>query len=499
MLRTSSYTICVDLPGDSGEVLLIHGYTGAYDKVSRRVATYIRSLEAGRPSNPLHENRNSELPTGEKATSLSEEAITVLKRRGYLTEKTVQEEQALFAKIATALHAAAMRRIPSYLLMLTYNCNLRCPYCYQDHLRTDSRSKLLDANMQPELVDRIFLAMDSLEADRDIPEDGPPPRHIKFYGGEPLLARNHPIVTYIIDKALALGKARISAVTNATQLHAYQDLLGPDKIASLQITLDGPRPVHDKQRVHVDGSGTFERIAQNISMALDRGVRISARVNVDRNNLAWLPELASEMVSRGWDRCDKFSAYAAPIGAANAKTSVEMTMSSWKLNRALAEMRQYPEMRVIGYVDDGLKNRLRRIFATRADPLPGLKSGFCGAHSNVYIFDPYGDVYACWERTGDRQLRIGHVGGHGEINLNAEVNQIWRSRTVISNPACHQCCYAFYCGGGCAARAHNRYHTYSANFCDDFVERFRADAVDAYLDFAARSEPTIRQEWECEV
>jgi len=53
VLRTSSYTIYVDLPGNEEEMLLVHTYTGAFDRVSRRVATWVRSLEAGRPPKPL--------------------------------------------------------------------------------------------------------------------------------------------------------------------------------------------------------------------------------------------------------------------------------------------------------------------------------------------------------------------------------------------------------------------------------------------------------------
>src|SRR6185295_10151224 len=53
-LRTSSYTIYVDLPGESDQMLLVHGYTGAFDKVSRRVATYVRSLERKRAPKPLY-------------------------------------------------------------------------------------------------------------------------------------------------------------------------------------------------------------------------------------------------------------------------------------------------------------------------------------------------------------------------------------------------------------------------------------------------------------
>src|SRR5690349_1262281 len=35
VLRTSSYVIYVDLPGEPNDMLLVHSYAGTYDKVSR--------------------------------------------------------------------------------------------------------------------------------------------------------------------------------------------------------------------------------------------------------------------------------------------------------------------------------------------------------------------------------------------------------------------------------------------------------------------------------
>ena len=60
-LRTSSYTIYVDLPGDAAHMLLVHGYTGAYDRVSRGVAACLKSLEKAAPR-PLHGAWSSEAP-----------------------------------------------------------------------------------------------------------------------------------------------------------------------------------------------------------------------------------------------------------------------------------------------------------------------------------------------------------------------------------------------------------------------------------------------------
>src|SRR6185295_8716230 len=139
VLRTSSYTIYVDLPGNSQEMLLVHGYTGAYDKVSRRVATYVRSLAARRPPKPLYGDWSPEPKIEGEVPTPSDQTLDVLKRRGYLTEMSFAEEENFFEKLVGTFHQRSTTWQPSYMVMPTYNCNLRCSYCFQDHMRTDPR------------------------------------------------------------------------------------------------------------------------------------------------------------------------------------------------------------------------------------------------------------------------------------------------------------------------------------------------------------------------
>ncbi|BAY29437.1 hypothetical protein NIES2107_12800 [Nostoc carneum NIES-2107] len=495
MFRTSSYTIYVDLPNNQEKMLLVHGYTGAYDNVSRRVATYLRSLEVKSPPKPLYGDWSPEPPINGEVIPPSLETIELLIKRGYLTEMTVEEEQEFFAKMATKLHHLASRLMPSYIFMPTYSCNLRCPYCFQDHMRTNPAFKHLLRTMQPEMVDRIFAAMPQIEAGHGVTEDMDLPRNITFFGGEPLLAESRPIVEYIINKTLSLGKANFAAVTNATELEAYQDLLGEDKISNIQITLDGPPSEHDKRRIYADGSGSFEKIARNITMALDLGVQISVRMNIDRNNIHQLSELADEIITRGWHLYPRFSAYTAPITTSelNDKTSIKTTFNSWELDQALDKMRQqYPNMQIIACPDDGLMDRARQIFEHKENPLPNFKASFCGAHNKMYIFDAFGDIYACWEKTGDKKIRIGYITEDSEVVLNEELNQTWRNRTVISNPVCCKCRYAFYCGGGCAALAMTHKSKFHTNFCDGFAHRFRASAAQAYQDYVDGIELSVK-------
>ncbi|WP_300935138.1 hypothetical protein [uncultured Muribaculum sp.] len=72
-LHKSYYTITVKLQAEDNKHMLIHGYTGAMDIVDSNI---VNALNA--------ENISS---------VLSEDEISLLSQRGYLTNKNVEEEQ----------------------------------------------------------------------------------------------------------------------------------------------------------------------------------------------------------------------------------------------------------------------------------------------------------------------------------------------------------------------------------------------------------------------
>ncbi len=204
------------------------------------------------------------------------------------------------------------------------------------------------------------------------------------------------------------------------------------------------------------------------------------------------------MIAQGWPKYPNWSAYTAPIHATNEKTERKTTYTSWGLDKALEERRElHPEMRVIDRPDDGLKDQARSIFVNEG--LPSHKGQFCGANSSMYIFDAFGDLYACWERTGDQKIRIGNVEPDGEVNLSQFVVNAWRTRNVASNAICRQCRYALHCGGGCAVLAEGRRGTLSANFCDGYAARFRAMVAEAYLDHESGVAMNVREGRVCDL
>lgn len=488
-MRTSSYIIYVDLPDDRQHWLLLHSYLGVYDRVSARVARYLKSQETIPVSKPLYGDWEEDGLEPDHGWTPSEATIATLRQRGYLTNKSHEDEVEFFTTSVTELHKKRLRGTPGYVIMPTYNCNLRCHYCFQDQMRTSPKLSHLLRTMTIDMADRIMDSFPYIERTfHDEPPSRRPNRSFTFFGGEPLLAISRPTVEHFIRTQQEVSTARFSAITNATELEAYEDLLGPSGISTLQITLDGPPTEHDQRRIYADGSGSFDKIASNIKLALDRGAGVSARVNIDRANIALLPALAETMALYGWPNRKGFSAYLAPIrdysGLQNAGSRPDF-FNYWELKEALAALHeQRPATKVFTRVDGGMRDEVRKVLIEQKPP--ALKTAYCGAHGSMYIFDSFGDIYACWDKTGDRNLRIGTVNDDSTVTLNG-VGAMWRSRSVVSNPTCQRCRYAVHCGGGCAVLAENASGTIFSNFCDTFGKRFRASVAEVYSESRAQA------------
>ena len=484
-MRASSYTIYVDLPDRGDEVLLVHGYAGTYDIVANDVADYLRSLDTHKLPKPLFGSWSPQPLALAPSEGPGEPTIAHLRRRGYLTDMSIDEEHLFLQNSVNRLHLSRQLYSPQFIFMPTYDCNLRCPYCFQDHMRTDQSNAHLLRTMSVAMADRLLKAVETIEARHELtPSDYE--RNVGFFGGEPLLHASRPIVEHIIRRLQAAGPVQLWAVTNATELDAYLDLLGPDGIDTLQITLDGTPAEHDKRRIHPDGSGSYAQIAPNIRAALEREAAVQVRVNVDRNNVDMLPTVARTVIAEGWHKFARFDLHTAPINAVNDKTDRRTTFNTRELTDALDRLRAvHPEMAVFREQDSAMKVKARQMMNGAVEPVNVLKAGFCSAHDRMYILDAFADVYACWERTGDTRIRIGHVSEAGEYIPNDGMQTQWRSRSAVSNPVCSKCRYVLYCGGGCAVLAEHQHGEFFANFCDEYANRFRRRVAEAYLDHVA--------------
>lgn len=424
MKRLSSYIIQVPLKG-TDQTMLIHGYTGAMDIINNQILSII---------NQHKNNLSSNL-----ALPISSTIWDKLSKRGYITELSTQDEINYVNKIANLLHRRAISRTKNFGFLITYNCNFRCPYCYESKI-SDFGNGWTKQTFTKELVDDAYKAMSAIEPNRELHGN-----NLILYGGEPLLKRNYDIVKYIVEKGCALGY-NFSTITNGYELAHYAELLGPDKIASLQITIDGPQATHDQTRIHESGGSTFETIISNISLALNKGAKVKIRMNCNDNNISGISELQSLFDDKGFSKNPNFSFYSALIydylGDSKLNDAAANEQQFMSRDKFIEIHEKYPTHH---FQDEGIFMKIRK--AIDSKKMIFLSPTYCGAFVGSYLFDPYRNIYSCWESLGNRDTIVGKYRD-GDVTFNDNLTKM-HSYDVTKKANCTKCKYVFICSGGC--------------------------------------------------
>ncbi|HEX3648408.1 MAG TPA: radical SAM protein, partial [Pseudonocardiaceae bacterium] len=169
-------------------------------------------------------------------------------------------------------------------------CNLGCPYCFQNSAPARPgtfappriASTVLDSGTITEIV--AFAAERAAAA-------GTPELDLLLFGGEPLL--NAPGCLAVLDRCAERLPTTGGMITNGVLLsRALAVRLAAAGLMSAQVTLDGPRAVHDTVRTTRAGRGTFDTVLANVAAAQDAtNLAIMLRLNVTPAALAGVEEL----------------------------------------------------------------------------------------------------------------------------------------------------------------------------------------------------------------
>lgn len=445
-MLVSQYIIDVPLK-NKDEYILIHGYSGAFDVVSKPLRDII-----------IHNDIESIL-------KLDKSLLEHLYKRSYLTEKTIKEEYKTVSRIADELHSSIKNRM-AITIIPTYNCNFRCSYCYEKGktLFDNNECDVMKEVITTQTIDVIFKEIN------DFRKLGKEVERIILYGGEPLMKQNKHIVKYIVQKCTE-NKIKLEAVTNGYDLDEFMDLLGEDKISRLQITIDGPSYVHDKRRFLIGGKGTLEKIVSNINMFLDTKIsaNIQVRTNVNRKNSDNLDELLQMYNENMWLKDKRFSYYFKSTHKCYElpKNIISDDEIITKLENTIIEKDKY----TFHSAYNQLEFTLRRMIETCS--VAPFKSCNCGANSGLYTIDPKGDIYPCWSVVGDENQCIGKVDYTKKSFEFNDKKEFWHSRIVSKLDDCLKCKYALFCGGGCSAFANVNTQSYYNSNCDNFKSIFK--------------------------
>lgn len=147
----------------------------------------------------------------------------------------------MYAKCVYSDKTGALRMMPMrYLLELTYNCNLRCPFCY---ITEDRNKNELTTEQWFDIIDQI-----------------PPFSLITLCAGEVILKKDF---IKIYEKASSKFR-KVSLISNGLALNeTLIDSLIKNKLLLLSVSLDGYGKNHDKNR---NCDGLWDKVTNNIEL-----------------------------------------------------------------------------------------------------------------------------------------------------------------------------------------------------------------------------------------
>ncbi len=335
-----------------------------------------------------------------------------LKKNGFIVPSECDE-------LKNALMPLLQSQPPSPWLGITIAptmaCNFNCAYCFEDKssvrmMTTDTTNKVVS-----------FIAS-HLEGVKQL--------SLTWYGGEPTLGiKRIEQITQRLAPVLVVHPAAVftEIITNGYNLDAgMRARLAACGVNRYQVTLDGPRLIHDRRRRLKDGGATFDVIVDNIR-AVMQTAKVDIRVNIDTENVSALDKIVDALQQEG---------LLAHCWPAFSHVDAITDASAGYAARCLA-MRDFSE------AVSGVYERCSK--ALGVAPLPAAPH-VCGAvHKNSFVIDPEGRLYRCWTVIGDERECIGTVHDPSALDFADSFSKF----NVTTDECCRACDILPICLGGC--------------------------------------------------
>lgn len=302
----------------------------------------------------------------------------------------------------------------------TMDCNFDCHYCFE------TRDKGI---IHQAVEDRIItLIQNNITKLRKL--------RINWFGGEPLLAKDNIIsltqkIKNICDNNEVI--VEFSIITNGFCIDKKVCcFFSKYKFKNIQITLDGPKDIHDNKRILRNGQGTYDVIIRNLKLLRQFKVPTSIRVNVDKTNWDRINDLILDIKNNGLTAINLYLGHILPY---NSDDSGENTCFTKK------------EFAKIEIIFSKLLEE-NGFFNFKKYPIP--RGNYCCAdHINSFVINYDGFLYKCYSDIGNKSLACGNI-----LSLEKSYDNLSNTLKYINwgnelSQKCKVCKILPLCMGGC--------------------------------------------------
>lgn len=316
-------------------------------------------------------------------------------------------------------------------LIPSYSCNLACPYCMQGQEKDNgiiSKEKL--SSLYAFINKKIKINKTENKEFESLV--------IRFYGGEPLLQKRAIADACATTSAMASENnigIRYDMPTNLTVLDEESIALLKKYNISIQVSIDGPKDLHDKRRYTKKREGTYDTITANLKKLCECGLRenITIRINIDADNITRAEECLMSVAQ-----------YAGHV-------YFGMLAPYSGFNDGFA-----PSCINCDEYSNHMATHLNRILIQNGYEAPQMfgKQTPCSLNSdNKFFVDDRLDVYKCEILVNNKDFCVGTISDDGSLDYNN--NFFHQMNFSPSNfEECISCKLLPMCGSGCPAKAY---------------------------------------------
>lgn len=257
-------------------------------------------------------------------------------------------------------------------------CNLDCGYCYEGN---NKNNRMLSITTADKILEYIK-------------NNTEPKEHIDiiFHGGEPLL--NFEIIKYIVEKLKKFReKLSFSLTTNGTIMNQeISNFLVQNFNHGISISIDGPPNVHNRNRIFLNGQGSFEVVMHNIKTYFSKEYYQYLTIRMT---------LTSEMVEHLFDSC----MFLLNNGFSTIITALDHNDKYWTDDKFEILKMQIEKLYKKSVADNYEENA---IYFSLLD-WNNKRKGECKITKSSFVVDVNGEVYPCIVCVGDKSLVIGNI------------------------------------------------------------------------------------------
>ena len=401
-MKVSRWLTLINVP--DGGTLAWSSYTGALAKVNAEFLSVIEALKTG-----------YEIDT-------SSALVREMLRCGFIAEDDTDELSLYGALIEREKHRKDTLKL---VIAPTLSCNFSCPYCFEHH-----RDVKMSAAVQNAITDYVNQKLN------------PGMGGLRFfsvvwYGGEPLLEKD--IIAGLSEAFLKMSSpygVRYSAsiITNGYLVDEdTAKLLKDCDVSFAQVTVDGSHEVHNKRRIlrASPSEGTYGRIIEGINFLEASGIKVTVRMNIDRENSEETERNIASLAKVIKDKSKvSFSPGLVTDYDGGEKSSACLTKEEY--GHVILECIKHCKAHGLHFSPKSSRPKLRASYCTAT--LPGS-----------FVIDPEGFVYKCWNDIGIKEYSIGTVDGLASGHESSE----WESYSQMDYETCRDCGLLPVCAGGC--------------------------------------------------